>query len=207
MKSNSNISSTRERLRSFRARNLEYMKAGYDRIAAARQVVEFAGKLEGPVLDVGTGKGLFAIELAKTGVEVISVDVNDQEIDLADLLARKAGVRNKVQFIHADASSLPWTDGFYGSVAMMDVVHHMDRPRPVLMEMTRVLAEGGSMVIADFNESGFALVDRVHRERGQHHPRSTASVALARDELLSEGLQLVKQASKCFHDIAILRKE
>jgi len=64
-----------ERLRAFRAKNLEYVGLGHDRLAAARFVVESAGALRGPALDVGTGKGLLAIDLARRGLQVVSISM------------------------------------------------------------------------------------------------------------------------------------
>jgi len=60
-----------ERLRAFRARNVEYVRLGHDRLATARFMVESAGALRGPALDVGTGKGLRAIELALRGLQIV----------------------------------------------------------------------------------------------------------------------------------------
>jgi len=59
-----------QRLHAFRARNQEYLRLGHDRQAAARFVVDTAGALGGPTLDVGTGKGLLAIALAHRGLKV-----------------------------------------------------------------------------------------------------------------------------------------
>ncbi len=203
----SDVRDVDERLRAFRARNLEYFRAGYDRVAAARYVVETAGALQGPVLDVGTGKGLFAIELARMGLEVISIDVKDQEQELARLLAGEAGVENRVRFVGGDAARLSFPDGSFGCVAMMDVLHHLEEPRLVLGEMARVLAAGGLMIIADFNKPGFELVSRVHRVRGHDHPRTAATVDLAQDGLLRSGLQLVKRKTVFFHDVVIMLKK
>jgi ubiquinone/menaquinone biosynthesis C-methylase UbiE len=195
-----------ERLRAFHAKNLEYLRAGYDRMAAARHVVAAAGALHGPVLDVGTGKGLFAVELARTGMEVVSVDINDAERELAEALAEEARVRSRIRFVCEDAAHLSYPDGFFGCVATMDALHHLDEPSPVLGEMARVLGDAGTIVIADFNEQGFDLVSRIHRERGHIHPRTAATVALAQDELLRKGFQLFKQKTGYFHDIVIMPK-
>lgn len=84
-------SDIQKRLHAFHWRNLEYLRFGLDRIAAARFVVEAARSLYSPALDVGTGKGLLAIQLARAGMEVVTVDVDDEEQRLARLLAEEAG--------------------------------------------------------------------------------------------------------------------
>jgi ubiquinone/menaquinone biosynthesis C-methylase UbiE len=173
-----------ERLRAFRARDEQYRDLGHNRGAAARFVAEAAGLSQGAALDVGTGKGLLAIELARAGMEVVSVDLDADEQTLALLLALGEGVSNRIRFEHGDAAHLPHPDSSFGCVAMMDVLHHLHDPVPVLAEMARVLAPGGRMVVADFDEQGFDLVTRVHRAEGREHPRTAVTVSLAEAELM-----------------------
>jgi len=196
-----------ELLCAFRARSREYLRLGHDRQAAARFVVEAAGALHGPALDVGTGKGLLAIELALRGMEVVSVDVDDQERELARLLAEEAGVASRISFDHGDAAHLPHADGHFGCVAMMDVLHHLGDPGPVLREMARVVRVGGVIIIADFDEDGFALVSRVHQGEGREHPRTAATVSLAVDELFRAGSRCMTRTRGHQHDVVVLQKQ
>lgn len=196
-----------ERLRAFRARNVEYARLGHDRLAAAHFVVEAAGGLRGPALDVGTGKGLLAIELARQGLEVISIDVDDQERGLARLLADQAGLASRITFEDGDAAKLPYADGQFGCVAMMDVLHHLTEPGPVLREMARVVAMGGVVAIADFDEQGFELVSRVHRAEGREHPRTAATVSAANDELVAAGFRCAARTNGHQHDVVVMQKQ
>jgi ubiquinone/menaquinone biosynthesis C-methylase UbiE len=200
-------SDTEGRLRAFRERTLEYLRHGHDRLGAARFVVETAGGLRGPALDVGTGKGLLAIALARSGAEVISVDLVDDEQELARLLAEEAGVGGRIRFLRQDAAHLPYPDRGFGCAAMMDVLHHLDDPGPVLREMARVVDERGVIVVADFDEAGFELVARVHREEGRVHPRSAATVAAAEAELLAAGFHRLAWATGELHEVVVLSRE
>jgi len=195
-----------ERLRAFRARSIEYLHLGHDRLAAARFVVNATGVLRGPALDVGTGKGLLAIELARQGLEVVSIDVDDQERELARMLADQAELASRITFDSGDAAKLPYPDGQFGCVAMMDVLHHLAEPGPVLREMARVVGVGGMLVIADFDEQGFELVSRVHRAEGREHPRTTATVAVAMDELVAAGFRCAARTNGHQHDVVVLHK-
>lgn len=196
-----------ERLRAFHARNRQYLSFGLDRVAAARFVAGAASGLRGRVLDVGTGKGLFAVELARRGLEVVSVDVDDTDRELARLLAAEAGVGGRVSFVAGDAARLDYPAGCFDGVVMMDVLHHLAQPRPVLHEMVRVLADGGPLVVADFDEAGFAVVSAVHRQEGHEHPRSTASLSLAITELAEAGCRCLLRTNGCLHDVAVLQKQ
>ena len=197
---------TQERLRAFRARSQQYLRLGHDRWAAARFIVDATGKPRGPTLDIGTGKGLLAIAFAQQGMEVVTIDVNADERALAQLLAEKAGVGARITFATGDAAHLPYPDGGFGCVAMMDVLHHLSEPGPVLREMARVAAPDALIVLADFDEAGFELVSRVHRAEGREHPRTSATVSSASEELRRCGLVPLANVHGHQHEIGVLRK-
>jgi ubiquinone/menaquinone biosynthesis C-methylase UbiE len=195
-----------DRVQGFHSRNLLYQQRGLDRTTAARFVVASGGVLRGPALDVGTGKGLLAIELARAGLDVVSVDLDAMEQELAALLSAEAGVEEHIRLVHGDAADLSYPDGHFGCVAMMDVLHHLDEPGPVLREMVRVLDLDGIAIVAEFNEGGFDLVSSVHGEGGGEHSRSGTNLALAQNELARAGLQTVLRTAGHFHDVVVLRK-
>jgi Methylase involved in ubiquinone/menaquinone biosynthesis len=196
-----------DRLRAFHARNLEYRRLGLDRLQAARLIVRAADALRGPALDVGTGKGLLAIELARTGIEVVSVDVDGEEQELAKFLAQEAGVGGHIIFVHGDAAHLSYSDGSFGCVAMMDVLHHLDEPGPVLREMARVLEHSGRIIMADFDEQGFDLVAGVHRGEGREHPRTATTIECEMVELEKAGCRCLGRSNLALHDVVVLIKE
>lgn len=200
-------STLRDQLRALDARNAEYRRQGHDRRAATRFVVDAAGELWGPVLDVGTGKGGLARELARRGLEVLSVDVGDDDRELARHLAGEEGLAGRVAFEHCDAARLPHADGRFGCVATMDVLHHLLEPEPALREMARVVAVGGKVVLADFDEQGFELVARVLRAEGREHPRSATTLSWATEWLLSAGFSCLARSHAHQHDVAVLQKQ
>jgi len=101
------IVAAQERPRAFRARNGEYLRVGHDRLAAARSVVDSAGPLNGLALDVGTGKGLLTIELARHGTDVVSIDVDAEARELARLPADEARLKGRIAHKTEDAARLP----------------------------------------------------------------------------------------------------
>jgi ubiquinone/menaquinone biosynthesis C-methylase UbiE len=190
----------------FESRTAQYRVLGYDRLAAARFVAGSAGSLRGPALDIGTGKGLLAVELARLGLDVVSVDVDASEQPLASQLALEAGVGGKVSFLHRDAARLPFRRGHFGCAAMMDVLHHIVDPGPVLAEMARTVKVGGVVIVADFTPEGFRLVARVHREEKRVHSVSGATVEQARRRLEQEGLTCIGEREGHLHEVTILVK-
>jgi len=191
----------------FRARTEHYASLGFDRIAAADFVIGTGGRLSGPALDVGTGKGLTAMALARRGLEVVSVDPDADEQALALLLADEAGLADRIRFVNGDASGLAFSGGHFGCAAMVEVLHHLHDPGPVLEETGRVLRLGGTLILADFSSEGFDLVARVHRGEGREHPVSGVTPKSAAAFLSKRGFAVEARLSGHKHDVIVLAKE
>ncbi len=104
------------------------------------------------VLDVGTGFGINVAFLAKwlsRGSSVWTVDPS-REILREVRATLESGVARRVHFVEASADDLDFADGFFNFVVSVMVLHHIQKLRPALKEMARVLKPGGMMVIVDY---------------------------------------------------------
>jgi ubiquinone/menaquinone biosynthesis C-methylase UbiE len=88
-----------------------------------------------PVLDVGCGEGELARHLPAGGW--VGVDAS------AEMLARAPQPHHQ-----ADATTLPFPDGSFSSVALLYVLYHLPDPALALAEAHRVLRPGGLMAVA-----------------------------------------------------------
>jgi ubiquinone/menaquinone biosynthesis C-methylase UbiE len=195
-----------EMLEQFYMRNEKYLHLGYNRFEAANFLLATDARLTGPALDVGTGKGVLAITLAQLGLNVVSIDIDRNEQTLAKHLAKKENVDSQIQFVEGDAAHLNYADEYFGCAAMMDVLHHLENPKAVLYEMGRAIKEKGIVIIADFDEQGFDLIARVHRERGDEHKKIPISVDFAQEVLANAGFRCLKRTQGFFHEVAVLEK-
>ncbi len=142
-------------------------------------VVDAVPAAASPVLDVGTGKGLVALELARRGVEVVSADPEAGELAIARARVAAAAPPGRVHFIHGSVTELPDEWNSFPAAVMMDVLHHLEHPEEVFTALARRVRSKAVIVVAEFDAPGFELVARVHREEGRDHRVGPVTVAAA----------------------------
>jgi ubiquinone/menaquinone biosynthesis C-methylase UbiE len=105
----------------------------------------------GLALDVGTGPGYVAAEVARSRPELRMVG-----LDLAGHMAEKAGryaawigIDGRALWPQADGQRLPFPDDVFDLVFSSFAMHHWTEPLRVLNEMARVLKPGGRYYVAD----------------------------------------------------------
>ena len=99
------------------------------------------------LLDVGCGSGLFTHLAARTGAEVIGVDLAQGLLDLARL-------RNpQISFLQEDLETLPFKDNSFDIVAGFNSYQYADSFGKALKEARRVLKAGGRFVIGLWDKS------------------------------------------------------
>ncbi|MCU0252451.1 MAG: class I SAM-dependent methyltransferase [Vicinamibacterales bacterium] len=190
----------------FWSRTAYYASLGYDRLAAVSFILDEAGPLDGPVLDVGTGMGITARALATRRLDVVTVDTNAHDQEVAAFLTDQPEHARRIRFMVTSAASLPFPDGHFGAAVAVDVLHHLEAGRPALVELARVVKPGGAVVLADFSREGFELVARVHESEGRVHPEGPVTMDWARG-FLGGGLGLTEEKASTgqLHRVSVLR--
>lgn len=110
------------------------------------------GIKSGKVLDIGTGSGRLAIELARArgcNFEIVALDISANMLHLAGENARQAGVENKIKFVRSNASRLPFPDQSFDLIISYASLHHWFQPVVVFNEVQRVSKPGGTVIIRD----------------------------------------------------------
>jgi ubiquinone/menaquinone biosynthesis C-methylase UbiE len=107
--------------------------------------------IKGRVLDIGTGPGWIAVELALRHPqwEIWAVDLSRDMLSHARRAAQRAGVSERIHFIHGEASSLPFETGMFDLVYSHFVLHHLAHPEAMFNEAARTTRGGGRIVIKD----------------------------------------------------------
>jgi len=99
------------------------------------------------VLDVATGPGSLAIEIARTGRRTFALDLSRSFVQIAQEAAGRAGVQVDVR--HGSASAMPFPDALFDFVVCTAAFKNFANPLGALNEMHRVLKPGGQASIYD----------------------------------------------------------
>ncbi|MEK8023994.1 MAG: methyltransferase domain-containing protein [Candidatus Hydrogenedentota bacterium] len=134
------------------------------------------------VVDFCSGPGIVAARLAGAGC-VVCLDVTHEML----LEARKRAPQALLVESHAGRAPFARSTG---SISIFDIavsrlsLHHVQRPEEVVLEMARVVAPGGRVVINDIvtseNKEESAYTERIERLRDPSHTRCLTGSELER---------------------------
>jgi ubiquinone/menaquinone biosynthesis C-methylase UbiE len=101
------------------------------------------------VADVGSGTGFYTDEVAPHVGRMYAVDVQSEMHDRY----REKGVPDNVEFVTAEASSLPFDDDELDA-AVSTMTYHEFATDASLAELARVIRPGGRVVTLDWSRTG-----------------------------------------------------
>ena len=121
---------------------------------AARDLVGALAIEEGQrVLDIGTGTGAAAEEIARTGAKVVGVD---RSFNMLSVAHRE---RPSLSFATADVLDLPFRNRTFDVVAGNFVFAHFAKVETALFELTRVLSPRGRIGFTTWSDGKDAFQD------------------------------------------------
>jgi ubiquinone/menaquinone biosynthesis C-methylase UbiE len=106
----------------------------------------------GKVLDLGTGSGRLAVELAKArgcNFKIVGLDISESMLNRARKNAHEARVEDKVEFVLASGEEIPFHDKSFDLVISYASLHHWFNPVKVFKEIQRVASENSLIIIRD----------------------------------------------------------
>ena len=104
------------------------------------------------MLDVACGAGQVAIPAARSGVNVVGIDIATNLIEQAR--ARAAEEELVVQFDEGDAEQLPYPDASFDTVVSMLGAMYAPHPDRVATELIRVCRSGGRIIMVNWTPTG-----------------------------------------------------
>ena len=103
------------------------------------------------VLDVATGPAGVALAVAaRTGADVVGVDLNEPMLRAGLARVRRPGLRGRVRLAGGRADQLPFADATFDAVTFSYLLRYVDDPAATIAEMARCLRPGGTMASLEF---------------------------------------------------------
>jgi len=124
----------------------EATRAGQIRVDRRSQMIASLAELaaEKKILELGCGTGEYTLRLAHTKSKIIALDISQLLIQQAKQKAKS------INFIIANAETLPFKDNTFDAVVGNAVLHHLDLDK-TLPEIKRVLKLGGRIAFTEPN--------------------------------------------------------
>src|SRR5437773_3497886 len=101
-------------------------------------------KLGMPVLELGCGTGTFARELARSGANVVAMDVSPELLEIANANCSAPNIQYQIQ----NAYALSYPEGAFDSIVGSSVLHHLEI-EAAIRDMYRVLKPGGTIYFTE----------------------------------------------------------
>ncbi|MBQ4107473.1 MAG: methyltransferase domain-containing protein, partial [Lentisphaeria bacterium] len=117
------------------------------------------------VLDVASGEGYGSRILSQTARHVTGVDLNEEAVAHA---TRQYGSR-RLDFVCADALSLPFEDGSFDVVVSFESIEHLPSPETFVQELHRVLKPRGLLILSSPNKTPFDFYQSTRKESNHYH--------------------------------------
>jgi len=102
------------------------------------------------ILELGSGEGHLALELADRGMQVTGIDLSTERIKRASARANSAHVGSPPTFLVGDLNTIELPVAAYDCVVAHDSLHHILHLDRLCAEVEKSLRPGGSFLIMDY---------------------------------------------------------
>jgi len=191
-----------ENHRKYLERKALYKSFGYDIDKERAFIIEQAQPIYGAILEAGTGKGHFALALAKQGYKFTTFDISEEEQGFAKLNLKYFGLDRLVDFRIENGEYLSFKDKSFDIIFSVNTLHHFTNPYKVMDEFIRVLSLGGKIVLSDFTKEGLLIMDKIHAAEGKEHEVSKTTLSDMNKYLTGKGFRTERRRNN-FQEVLI----
>lgn len=160
------------------------------------------------IVDVGCGGGLLCEPLARLGASVVGIDAATQNIRIAQLHARRAGL--EIDYRTTTSEALVAKGEVFDLVLNMEVVEHVDNVPLYMKSCADLVKPGGLLVSSTINRTARALAlakfgaEYILRwvPRGTHDWKKFLTPDELKALLTRNGLKVTDQTGVVYHPLA-----
>ncbi len=114
-----------------------------------REMEKYFGKRPISLLDIGCGAGFLTNAVAKCAHQVTGIDLSSDSLRVAAAFDETKSVR----YVEANGYQLPFDNHSFDVVTAMDLLEHVEDPRRLIEEASRLLKPGGLFFFHTFNRT------------------------------------------------------
>lgn len=100
------------------------------------------------ILEIGSGRGWFSLEMAKKGYDITAVDLSEKNLNI---------IKEKSNFVktkYGSADDLPFTEERFDWIVLNEVLEHLEHPNQVINHICKFLTPQGKIFISvPYNEN------------------------------------------------------
>ncbi|MFY0712968.1 bifunctional demethylmenaquinone methyltransferase/2-methoxy-6-polyprenyl-1,4-benzoquinol methylase UbiE [Seonamhaeicola sp. NFXS20] len=102
------------------------------------------------ILDIATGTGDLAINLAETDAsKIVGLDISSGMLEIGKEKVTKKGLANKIEMVLGDSENMPFEDNTFDAITVAFGVRNFENLENGLREILRVLKPKGTFVILE----------------------------------------------------------
>ncbi|ATQ69637.1 MULTISPECIES: bifunctional demethylmenaquinone methyltransferase/2-methoxy-6-polyprenyl-1,4-benzoquinol methylase UbiE [Methylosinus] len=144
----------------------DLMSAGLHRLWKDEFAAKVRARREGfRHLDVAGGTGDIAFRIAKASpadASIVVLDINGDMLDVGRDRANERGLADKLEFVQANAESLPFPDAHFDAYTIAFGIRNVPRIEVALAEAFRVLKPGGRFLCLEFSQVAVPGLDKIY---------------------------------------------
>jgi len=129
-----------------------FLSFGIDRLWRKKAIRVINSVKHSNILDIATGTGDFAIQALKVGPEkIIGIDISEGMLSEGRKKMAKLGIDDKIELLTGDSENISFGDNTFDVVTVAFGVRNFENLKKGLLEMHRVLRDGGTVCILEFS--------------------------------------------------------
>ena len=146
----------------------DFRKSGLDLTAFTEAAADLIPDRAERILTVGSGHGLFPIELARRNKSSVAIDPSATAIHESQLSAVYWGLDERIDFQQMDVLQNSFPEYAFDAVVVLTALHHIQQTEALLQSCNHLVSPHGLLLFGDWNRDALLKRKEIHRQNGRH---------------------------------------